>query len=87
MPTTQGFKDYYAVLGVEKTASQDDLKKTYRKLARKYHPDLNPDDKTAEDKFKEINEAYEVLKNETLRKNKYYPQATPEALLFFCVAD
>ena len=61
MPTTQGFKDYYAVLGVEKTASQDDLKKTYRKLARKYHPDLNPDDKTAEDKFKEINEAYEVL--------------------------
>jgi molecular chaperone DnaJ len=54
-------KDYYKILGVNKDASQDDIKKAYRKLARKYHPDLNPGDKTAEQKFKEANEAYEVL--------------------------
>ncbi len=57
----QEVKDYYKILGVDKNASQDDIKKAYRKLARKYHPDLNPGDKTAEQKFKEINEAYEVL--------------------------
>ena len=55
------FKDYYAVLGVPKTASDADIKKAYRKLARKFHPDLNPGDKTAEAKFKDINEANEVL--------------------------
>jgi curved DNA-binding protein len=55
------FKDYYATLGVSKTASEKELKQAYRKLARKHHPDVNPGDKGAESKFKEINEAYEVL--------------------------
>ena len=54
-------RDYYEVLGVEKTASDDEIKKAYRKMAKKYHPDLNPDDKEAEAKFKEVGEAYEVL--------------------------
>ncbi len=55
------FKDYYATLGVPKTATEKELKQAYRKLARKYHPDVNPGDKSAEAKFKEINEANEVL--------------------------
>jgi len=54
-------RDYYEVLGVEKDVSENEIKKSYRKLARKYHPDVNPGDKVAEEKFKEINEAYEVL--------------------------
>ncbi|MEA4966450.1 MAG: molecular chaperone DnaJ [Oscillospiraceae bacterium] len=54
-------RDYYEVLGIEKNASADDAKKAYRKLAMKYHPDQNPGDKAAEEKFKEVNEAYEVL--------------------------
>jgi len=54
-------RNYYEILGVKKDASQEDIKRAYRKLARKYHPDLNPGDKVAEQKFKEINEAYEVL--------------------------
>ncbi|UHO39334.1 J domain-containing protein [Chryseobacterium capnotolerans] len=55
--------DYYKTLGVDKSATQDDIKKAYRKLARKLHPDLNPDDKESERKFKELNEANEVLSN------------------------
>jgi DnaJ-class molecular chaperone len=62
------FKDYYAVLGVTKTASEDEIKRAYRKLARKYHPDLNPGDKTAEAKFKDLNEANEVLGDPDKRK-------------------
>ena len=62
------YKDYYQTLGVSKGADQDDIKKAYRKLARKYHPDVNPDDPKAEEKFKEINEAYQVLSDEDKRK-------------------
>lgn len=65
-------RDYYEVLGVEKSASQDDIKKSYRKLAVKYHPDRNPGDKEAEDKFKEATEAYEVLSDE--KKRPLYDQ-------------
>ncbi len=60
-------RDYYEVLGVSKSATADELKKAYRKLAMKYHPDRNPDDKEAEDKFKEAAEAYEVLSNDQKR--------------------
>jgi curved DNA-binding protein len=62
------YKDYYATLGVAKTASQDDIRKAFRKLARQYHPDVAKDKKNAESKFKEINEAYEVLSDEDKRK-------------------
>jgi DnaJ-class molecular chaperone len=62
------FRDYYEVLGVSKTATEDEIKKAFRKLARKHHPDVNPGDKSAEDKFKEINEAYEVLSDPEKRK-------------------
>lgn len=62
------FIDYYKVLGVDKSASADDIKKAYRKLARKYHPDVNPNDKEAEKKFKEVNEANEVLSDAEKRK-------------------
>ncbi|WMI69803.1 J domain-containing protein [Mangrovimonas sp. YM274] len=62
------FIDYYKILGVDKNASESDIKKAYRKLARKYHPDLNPNDKEAEKKFKEINEANEVLSHPENRK-------------------
>ncbi|MDN5317842.1 MAG: molecular chaperone DnaJ, partial [Thermoanaerobacterium sp.] len=54
-------KDYYAILGLDRNASDDDIKKAYRTLAKKYHPDLNPGNKEAEQKFKEINEAYQIL--------------------------
>ncbi|HEX7736164.1 MAG TPA: J domain-containing protein [Ktedonobacteraceae bacterium] len=62
------YKDYYKVLGVAKEASTDEIKKAFRKLARKHHPDVNPGDKKAEEKFKEINEAYEVLSDPDKRK-------------------
>lgn len=70
MPTATDFKDYYTLLGVSKTATPEDIKKAYRKLARKYHPDLNPGDKDAEAKFKDLNEANEVL-SDPEKRQKY----------------
>ena len=67
MATTTN-KDYYAMLGVKKTASSEDIRKAFRKLARKYHPDVNPNDRKSEEKFKEISEAYSVLSDEKRRK-------------------
>ena len=60
-------RDYYEVLGVSKGATDEEIKKAYRKKAKQYHPDLNPGDKTAEAKFKEANEAYEVLSDKDKR--------------------
>src|ERR1700722_14386636 len=71
MPTTQN-KDYYATLGVKKAATSDEIRKAFRKLARKYHPDVNPNDKKAEEKFKELSEANDVLSDE--KKRKVYDQ-------------
>src|SRR5256714_4013541 len=73
------YKDYYKILGVSKDASEKEIKQAYRKLARKYHPDVNPDNKQAEEKFKEINEANEVLSDPEKRKkydemSSYYQQ-------------
>ncbi len=65
-----GYKDFYQILGVPKTASEKEIKAAYRKLARKYHPDVNPGDKTAEEKFKDIQQAYEVL-SDPQKRAKY----------------
>src|SRR6516225_4603234 len=62
------FKDYYEILGVPRTATQKEIKTAFRKLARQHHPDVNPGDKAAEDRFKEINEAHEVLADPDKRK-------------------
>jgi curved DNA-binding protein len=64
------YKDYYKILGVDRKASDDEIRKAYRKLAKKYHPDYNPNDNQAEDRFKEINEAYEVLSDS--KRRSYY---------------
>ena len=77
---TTDFKDYYSVLGIKKNASPEEIKKAFRKLAVKYHPDRNPDNKVAEEKFKEISEAYEVLGDKEKRQKydqfgRYWQQA------------
>jgi len=69
------YRDYYGILGVSRSASEGEIKSAFRKLAMKYHPDKNPGDKTAEQKFKEINEAYKVLSDP--RKRKLYDQLGP----------
>src|SRR3954454_14019556 len=65
-------KDYYGILGVKKSASAEDIRKAFRKLARKYHPDVNPNDKKAEEKFKELSEANDILSDP--KKRKVYDQ-------------
>ncbi|MBF2078510.1 MAG: DnaJ domain-containing protein [Synechococcales cyanobacterium T60_A2020_003] len=79
MPSTD-FRDYYAVLGVSRSANSNDIKQAFRKLARKYHPDVNPGDASAEARFKEVSEAYEVLSDPDKRKKydqfgQYWKQA------------
>ncbi len=70
------YKDYYKILGVSKTAGKEEISKAFKKLARKYHPDLNQNDAKAETKFKEVNEAYEVLKDD--EKRRLYDQLGPD---------
>lgn len=82
MPT--GYKDYYAILGVSRDATDKQIKAAYRRLARKYHPDVNPGDKAAEEKFKEISEAYEVLSDKEKRAQydrfgQYWQQGATQA--------
>ena len=72
-------KNYYEILGVPKTASQDDIKKAYRKLVKDYHPDLHPNDPACAAKFKEINEANEVLSDEKKRKQYDFELEHPNA--------
>src|SRR5579871_1812976 len=70
MPATK--QDFYSTLGVSREAKEDEIRKVYRKLARKYHPDLNPGDKAAEEKFKQVQEAYDVLSD--AKKRQVYDQ-------------
>lgn len=84
MPATTDFKDYYKILGIDKSATPEEIKRAYRKLARQYHPDLNPGDSKAEAKFKEINEAQEVLSDPEKRQKydqfgQYWQQARSSA--------
>lgn len=72
MPTTPETKDYYGILGIKKTATPEEIRKAFRKLARKYHPDVNPGDKKAEEKFKAISEANDILSDQ--KKRKIYDQ-------------
>src|SRR5215470_1961850 len=72
MATTTQQKDYYGILGVKKSATPDEIRKAFRKLARKYHPDVNPGDKAAEERFKQISEANDVLSDP--KKRKIYDQ-------------
>lgn len=84
-------KSYYDVLGVSKTATEDEIKQAYRKLARQYHPDLHPDDKEAAEKFKEISEAYDTLGNKEKRAAYDNPSpfgnASAEGLPIFPVSE
>ncbi len=78
--STTGYRDYFKVLGISRTASSEEIKRAFRKLARKYHPDVNPEDQQAEARFKEISEAYEVLSDPEKKKRyeqfgKYWNQA------------
>src|ERR1700722_5774612 len=74
-------QDYYETLGVSRTAKEDEIRKTYRKLARKYHPDLNPGDKSAEERFKKVQEAYDILsapkKRQVYDQNGFYSDNIP----------
>jgi len=80
LPMAANYKDYYKILGVDRNASEKDVKAAFRKLARKYHPDVNPNDKSSEEKFKEVSEAYEVLSDKSKRSRydqfgQYWEQA------------
>ena len=79
-------KDYYEILGVKKSASADDIRKAFRKLARKYHPDVNPGDKSAEEKFKSLSEANDVLSEiEDMIRQKPLLSVVCAAVLGICI--